>query len=325
MKHRIKTTSRGGFFIYLSAMLTLSRIILVALLFVLSRNVHSQSMQEEFYDQWARQDTSGMFGFLKEWKLTEPYNPDVYVGFFNYYAIQTFEEDSLLMSSMPIDSGEYKSSVDTIEGTPSEWVKIMVINDSILDIAFAWVEEGIQRFPDRLDLRMGKVYLAIETDRFYEVSASLQETLEMGDSINHAWKWMQEEILDDGRDFMYSSVQGHLFSLFEKEDSTALEVIREISILTVDDDKQEYLSVTNLATVAMIQERYSAAQDWLKRANEIHGNDPVILSNLGFCTWKLGDMKRAKKYYQRAIETSDEASKATYLRQLELIDEQNND
>jgi len=316
----IKTTLRGGFFIYLSAVLTQSRIILVALLFALSLHVHSQSMQEEFYDQWERQDTNGMLVFLQEWKLAEPYNPDVYVGFFNYYAIQTFEEESVLLETMPLDSGEYQVVKDSVGQVTGYRSQTMVINDSILNVAFDWVDKGIHQFPDRLDLRMGKVYLAIETDRWYLVQSSLKASLDAGDSIHHGWKWMKEETLHSGQHFLFSSIQVHLLSLFEKQDSSALEVIREVSQCILKQDKQQYFALTNLATVAMIQEHYALAMEWLKKADKIHENDPSILSNLGYCSWQLGDLKKAKKYYQMAMAVSDEEGKASFQRQLDRID-----
>jgi tetratricopeptide (TPR) repeat protein len=201
--------------------------------------------------------------------------------------------------------------------------RIMVINDSVLNIAFDWVDQGIKRFPDRLDLRMGKVYLAIETDRMEEVYAELQSAILSGDSIHHEWKWMREEMLDSGQYFLYSSVQGHLYKLFEKQDNVADEIILGISELMLAQDDQQYFAMTNAATVFMIKKQFNMAIDWLKKADKIHEKDPIILSNLGYCYGELQEWKRARRYYEEALKWSEDDNGREYCqRQLDRLREE---
>jgi len=284
---------------------------------------HAQQFQDTFYEQWERQDTSGMLRFLEKWKESEPYNPDVYVGYFNYYAIQTFEEESLLLPEMPQDGGEYIEVRDSLNNVSGYLSRVMVINDSVLNIAFDWVDKGIKRFPDRLDLRMGKVYLAIETDRMEEVYAELQSAILSGDSIHHEWKWMREEVLDSGQYFLYSSVQGHLYKLFENQDSVADEIILGISELILAQDDQQYFAMTNAATVFMIKKQFNMAIDWLKKADKIHEKDSIILSNLGYCYGELQEWRRARRYYEEALKWSEDDNGREYCqRQLDRLREE---
>lgn len=300
------------------------RLLVIVLMYtvVLRTHGYAQQFQDAFYEQWERQDTTGMLSFLNQWKKAEPYNPDVYVGFFNYYAIQTFEEETLLLTEMPQDGGEYLEVRDSLNNVSGYLSSQMVINDSILKIAFDWVDQGIARFPDRLDLRMGKVYLAVETDRMDLVRSGLQSAILSGDSIHHEWKWMREEVLDSGQYFLYSSVQGHLYELFEKQDSIADDIILGISQLMLQQDDQQYFAMTNIATLFMIKKQFSLAIDWLKKADKIHEKDPIILSNLGYCYGELQEWKKARRCYEEAMKWSDAAGREYCQRQLDGLIEQ---
>ena len=312
-------------FLYLSEMnFNCVRLLVIVLMHtvVLRTHGYAQQFQDAFYEQWERQDTTGMLSFLNQWKKAEPYNPDVYVGFFNYYAIQTFEEETLLLTEMPQDGGEYLEVRDSLNNLSGYLSSQMVINDSILNIAFDWVDQGIARFPDRLDLRMGKVYLAVETDRMDLVRSGLQSAILSGDSIHHEWKWMREEVLDSGQYFLYSSVQGHLYELFEKQDSIADDIILGISQLMLQQDDQQYFAMTNIATLFMIKKQFSLAIDWLKKADKIHEKDPIILSNLGYCYGELQEWKKARRCYEEAMKWSDAAGREYCQRQLDGLLEQ---
>ncbi len=312
-------------FFYLSEMISSLKTTFLFFFFFVVVNSSSglaQQFQDTFYEQWERQDTAGMLHFLHEWRKSEPYNPDVFVGFFNYYAIQTFEEEVMILPEPPSDGGVYEEIKDSLNNVRGYLSSVMVINDSILDIAFNWADQGMVKFPDRLDLRMGKVYLAIETDRMEAVRDGLQSAITTGDSILHKWKWMREEELDNGRLFLTNSVQGHLYSLFEKKDSVANAIIVGTSQLMLLQDNRQFFAITNIATVRMMEGKFSESIEWLKRANKVHPRDHIVLSNLGYCYRKLKDEKNAKRYYTDALECADESAKGEYQLILDEIHEE---
>jgi tetratricopeptide (TPR) repeat protein len=302
----------------------MKRIIWILILTWAALESRAQTRQDLFYAKWENQDTSNMLSFLQSWIQEEPYNPDVYVGFFNYYAIQTFEEMVQVVKDHPQDGLDYTEIKDSLGMVEGYKLNTMIINDSILNIAFNWVDKGIQRYPDRLDLRMGKVYIAGETDELNIIENELIKALRAGDSIQHQWKWMKEEVLENPQTFLYGSIQGHLYNLFEREDSLGFLIIERVSQAILEQDPKNVMAIGNLATCRMIDGDYNEAIEILKSALKINDEDPILLSNLGFCYFEMKEWKKSRQWYTKAMKFSEANDKEYCDQRLKQIEEELN-
>lgn len=283
--------------------------------------VWGQSKQAQFYEKWESQDTVGIWKLIQNWYAEEPYNPDVYVGFFNYYAIQVYDievRDEIQPLGDEWSCQSYKPMQDSNLHYHCEKRNFQ---DQQYKLANKWADKGIALFPDRLDLRMGKALLAKETAQWKVFESTLKSSIHADDSLGHEWKWMREEAVANPAQFYERSLQGLLYELFEMKDSIGYGIIETISKEWLSIDPTSYMATSNIASCEIIKENYEYAIEILKRMIKANDKDAVIYSNIAFCYVQLGQWKKAKNAYEKAIDL-DASNQTYYQSQIDWIESQ---
>ena len=280
-----------------------------------------QSKQKQFYEQWDSQDTAGIWSLIQSWYAEEPYNPDVYVGLFNYFAIQVYEievKDELQPLGNEWSCQSYKPAQDSLLHYRCEKKKFQ---EDEFKKAMKWVDKGIGLFPDRLDLQMGKAILTKETAQWRIFESTIIRALQNDDSLHHEWKWLREEPVAQSAVFFERSVQGLLYDLFEMKDSMGYQIIEAISNEWLSIDPTSYTATSNIASCEIIKGNYEYAIDILKRMIKSNDQDAVVFSNLAFCYVQLSQWKKAKNAYEKAMEL-DAGQASYYQSQIDWIESQ---
>ena len=94
---------------------------------------------------------------LAEWDLKGPKDGDYYAAHFNIHQNQAFNYIMNVSKYIPLYLGEnYMVMKDSLGNDAGYMYTGITLKDEIqLDSAITWIKKGIEKFPQRLDLRMG--------------------------------------------------------------------------------------------------------------------------------------------------------------------------
>jgi len=167
---------------------------------------------------------------------------------------------------------------------------------SFVDKGFHYIDIGIQKFPDRLDMRFGKVYMLGKIDDYDAFTQEIIKAIDYSQKINMKWTWTDNKLVDDPKTFMLGNIQsyvGQLYNLGDKQLNN-MKAIAE-TILKYYPDHVESLS--NLAITYILKKDYDNALKPLLKAEIVAPTDYIVLGNIAYCYNGKGDKENAIKYY----------------------------
>ncbi len=142
--------------------------------------------------------------------------------------------------------------------------------------------EGLERYPDSIELRMARVFLYERTDK---VDASIKE--------------LRQLLKERPGDAVIQNALGYTLADRTRQYDEAHQLIT--SALEQTPDSAAVLD--SMGWVLYRQERPQEALPYLRRAREL-ASDPEIDLHLGEVLWAIGDEAEARKTWQAALERS---------------------
>lgn len=266
-----------------------------------------QTNYDKFKKLYKNNDTSKIEALLSEWKQADPNDPELYTSAFNYYYSHSRRENiSITKEQAGAQTFQLQDSTGKISGYLGANVSY---NSEILNKAFDYINRGIEKFPNRLDIRFGKCYVLQQIGDYENFTNEVIKTVEYSNVIHNSWLWTENKKLEDPVNFMLGSVQTYLKNLYDTEDDSLLQNMLRIGDVTLKyyPDKVEILSTT--AVASMLTKNYDKALIYLKRAETINPEDFIVLNNIAQA-YKLKDDKlNAIKYYRLMDKYGDQEAK----------------
>ena len=283
----------------------------------ISNLVFGQTNYEKFKKLFGEKETVATKALLTEWEKSNPNDPELYTSAFNYYFSNSKQE--------LISLDRVKRSKESIQFTDSSGKVAGYINPNLgynpimLDKALYYINKGIDKFPNRLDIRFGKCYVLGQVEEYKDFSNEIIKTIEYSLTIKNDWLWTENKKVKDAEDFMLGSIQDYLKQLYEKGDNSLLDYMKQIGDLTIKyyPNNVEILSTTSVAY--MLTNNYDKAIGYLKQAEKINPKDYIVLSNLAQGYKRMGDKANAIKYYEIVAKYGDKDLKQearTFLKEL---------
>ena len=204
----------------------------------------AQSFSDRFDAAFATDDVAAQRQALLDWERSTPEDVNLFIARYNFYA-------NLAMAQDPYSA-------------------------QLADSALYVIEEAIVRYPDRLDLRFGKIYFLGELRRWDAFADEIMRMLDYSDEISHRW--------------VFPNVQEGLKEL-------VVEGVADYQIAMRETLPGDYpLAASDSAMVSRIRRV-------ARRTIQLFPNDANALHMLGE-TYVGEDDERASKYLKRAEEAN---------------------
>src|SRR6476646_9985691 len=129
----------------------MKKIITLLIIIISSILVFGQTNYEKFKALRKENDTTKLKKFLNEWEQTNPNDPELYTSAINYYYSQSRKE---IVSIVP-----EQTKTQGFELTDSSGKVVGFLSSSVgfdpnkLTMTLAYANKGIDKFPNRLDIR----------------------------------------------------------------------------------------------------------------------------------------------------------------------------
>ena len=284
---------------------TMKNITLLSLLIATTSILSAQSYFEEFNSFQQAGDTVKQKELLDNWKEEKPNDSELYTSLFNYYFTKSQNEVLILSSGTPPKDQEYielTDSTNTVAGFISSKIDY---DKSNLKLAFESITKGIELYPNRLDMRFGKIFVLGQIKDWSNFTEEIIKTIDYSSINNNNWTWTLNEKRNDGENLFLGSLQDYQMQLYNTMDDDLLKNMREIAQAILKYYPNHIESLSNLSITFLVEEKFKEALIPLRKAEKISPQDFIILNNIAYCYKEMGNKQLAIEYYEKVKKYGD--------------------
>ncbi len=278
-----------------------------------------KTYQNKFNKYLVKKDFAKLEKLLQKWEQKDPTNATLYINYFNYYIAKSMDGNVTVSKEKPQSND--MSNVMVALDKNNQPVMFMTVryDQALLNKALAKIDEGIARYPNRLDMRFGKAYILSKNKNWDGYTNEMIKAIQQAKVNNNQWLWEGNKPIPDGKSYLLGSIQGSQVQLFNAENKQLLANVRKISneLLTLYPNNVQ--SINNIATSYSMAGDYANGLKYFLQAEKINPQDPVILLNIANVYKKTNKKAKAKEYYQRIGKLSDPQAQRIAKEQLEKL------
>lgn len=286
--------------------MTMKRLLLTLAIVMLSCSAFAQSRTElydRFHEAISRYNTDGAAEVIAEWEKSYPGDAEIFALQANYHFQKAINEEIVLSDTEPEDGREYLLTKDSL-GVQRYLYSEIRIDSTELKAAQGALAEGILNHPDRLDIRLGKItvhlHVAEHDLAVQEVKSALERSLQ---NQNRWTDTLDEPIETDGVSYLRECIQDYLEQLIEADDLASAEKMIDDCIKSYSKDA---VFLTDKGVLRFYANDLKGAVKWFRKARRIAPDDMLITANIANLYEKMGNKKKALKYYGIIAESDDE-------------------
>lgn len=271
-------------------------------------NLSAQDYWKEFKALSKSKDSIAQVALLQKWEKENDKDPQLYVAYFNYY-VNAGRQSYVQLGNNPRgnDVLQLKDSSGNVAGFMYEGLNYDI---DLVNKGFGYIDKGIKLFPNRLDMRFGKVYVYGELEDWEAFTKEIIETINYGASINYKWLWTDGVPSKDGKEQMLDAIQSYVMQLYNTEDDKLLDNMRRVAETVLKYEPNHVESLSNVAITYILTDKPDKALEYLFKAEKINPKDAIVLNNIATIYRNKGDKDNAIKYYQLTIKHGNEDEKA---------------
>ena len=270
---------------------------------ILTNICFGQDFQKEFHKYFDKKDTLKQREILAEWEKSNPKDPELFTSYFNYFFQKATKEIVTLTTNEP--KGEHLVLKDSLGNTAGYFGSETSYIKELLQQGFNKIDEGIALYPNRLDMRFGKIYTLGQIKDWQKFTDEIVRTVQYSKINNNQWTWTNNKKCSDGEIFFLSSLQDYQLDLYNTKNDDLLSNMQTIALEILKIYPKHIESLSNLAITYLLTEQYDKGIEALLRAEKINPKDCVVLNNIAHGYKLQGDKQNAIKYYEKVIKYGD--------------------
>ena len=269
--------------------------------------------QQNWFDKYKKllnsNDTVALKKCIMQWEKAYPESPDVIAAWYNYYIKRAMNNVLQLSTVQPADGKQYMElQNDTTKQTAGYLYEQTIYNPELMKQAFAKIDEGIQKFPDRLDLPFGKVHILLQQEEYDTALKELEKVIERLKTNHNQWLWTQNKPLDNPKEFFIDTMQDYFRQLIGTPDNQLAYQLNEAMLTLYPEDIRLR---SNKASLLAISGKYFEALPLFASIHKDAPEDDIVTCNLAYCYEKTGDKKTAIVYYRQVANSKNPDIAAT--------------
>lgn len=255
----------------------MKHIVAFVLITMLIGTVSAQSYSDAFDEAFGRDDVVAQRKALALWQQSAPEDVNLFIARYNFYANR----------AMGQNDGEGAAF--------------------LADSALATIDEGIALYPDRLDLRFGKIYFLGELGRWDAFADEIDRMLSYSVQMGHQWEFpnVDEQLV---KDLFVEGIADYMATMFASiadtthltaADSLMARRIQGVAKRTVQLFPGDLPATYMLALSHLMLNENDKAYRYLMRAEGIDNANQNVLKLLVKVCRLLGKASQAAEYQQR--------------------------
>jgi len=249
-------------------------------------------------------DTLEMKNLITEWEMQEGKTADVYAAWFNYFLLTGRNSGLSISTAQP--NGEALVLEDSTGNVAGYITGKDIYGKEETEKSIRVINEGINKYPDRLDLSFGKVRFLMTQYAYKEALEELHRVLDHSLKNGNKWLWTHNEsIPTDGQTLLRNSLQDYFAELYNASEYTlAMELIDDV----LKHYPRSIYFLNNKVALYYQKGDIKKALEISIKSHEIDPTDEIIISNIALL-YKDIDKNKSKTYYKMLLKSKDPAIK----------------
>lgn len=282
-------------------------------------SVVAQDYQRDFQKYFQENDTINQLKVLTEWEKSNPQDAELFTSYFNYFYNKSKDEILVVAAGEP-PAGEKYLSLSDSSGNYAGFIGNQInYNKSFLKNGLDKITEGIGLYPNRLDMRFGKIYVLGQIKDWKSFTKEIVKTINYSAVNNNQWTWTNNEKQKNGKEFFLFSLQDYQVQLYNTGNDNLLLNMRNIANTILKYYPNHVESLSNLSITYLLTGEYDKGIEPLLKAEKINPQDYIVLSNIAQGYKLKGDKKKAIEYYEKTAKYGDEQAKTNARQQIEEL------
>ena len=150
----------------------------------------------------SKKDTVGQQQLLEKWEKTDKNDPEFFVAYFNYFVLKSKNEIITLGQNPKGEDVLQIMDQDTAKKEPVGFIYgDTYYNPDLLSKGFDWINNGIEKYPNRLDMRFGQIYMFGQIEDYENFTKEIINTIDYSAINKNKWTWADSKPLDDPKRF----------------------------------------------------------------------------------------------------------------------------
>jgi tetratricopeptide (TPR) repeat protein len=295
----------------------MKKTLLVLLLILISQHGWSQDYKSEFLKYCETNDTINQLKVLEKWEAENPTDAELFTSYFNYHFMKAKKE--ILSMSKTQTSDVALGLVDSL-GQNAGFIGSEMYYDLIeAEKGLKRIDQGIARYPNRLDMRFGKIYVLGELKNWEEFTSEIIKTIDAHAADENRWTWTDNEKHEiTTKDFLLD-IQNYQLTLYDSGEDRLLANMRRIANKVLAHYPDHIESLTNLSLTYLLTGEYDKGIEPLLRAEKLNPEDYIVLINIARTYRIKNETEKAIAYYEKVIQYGNEDAKQFAQKQLAEI------
>jgi tetratricopeptide (TPR) repeat protein len=282
---------------------------LIAGLILLVKISFAQSYFSDFNKAINTNDTLKQREILEKWEKEDPKNPELFTSYFNYYFHKSRNEILVVAAGDP-QKGEEYLSLAASAGNYAGFIGSQInYDDSFLKKGLDKIDEAIKLYPNRLDMRFGKIYMLGQIKDWQSFTGEIIKTVNYSVKNSNNWTWTFNESRDGGESFFLSCLQDYQMQLYNTGNDVLLKNMQDIAKTVLKHYPNHIESLSNLSIGYLITQKYDKALVPLLKAEELNPKDFIVLTNIAYAYKEKGEKNKAIEYYKKVEQFGDDSAK----------------
>ncbi|MDR1788323.1 MAG: hypothetical protein LBR16_07740 [Treponema sp.] len=236
--------------------------------------------------------------WLAEWEAAEPENPEMFIGYFNYFC-QRNMQTAAAMGRMP--NGQY-----------GLYNQLRFRDDDVYE-GISYLDKGLGSTPNRLDMYWGKIEILLKIEDYKTAGDTFHDLLAVSPQYNTRWLLGGNKPVPakEGEEYFIGYADRYydaFIAAMDRSEDAANALIqcaqKQIEVYPKSNHAHNYLAI-----YYMDHGKQSESLALLLAAEKIDPKDYIIAGSLAQLYAEMGEKKKAKTYFNKVLKAGNSQSK----------------
>lgn len=280
------------------------------LLAVAGAVAQENSNYDKFLKLLEQKDTIAMKNLLDGWDNSDP---EYYVSAFNFWLLQARDEILIVNAGQPDSDGETVLLYDKDNKQAGYIQNDVSYDEALLNKAVTVLEEGISKYPDRLDMRIGLATTYFNAKKTDKALSVIKGILDRAKENGNVWLWKRNEPLENTPQSMTDSMQGYVNKFITSASPTE---VNDLVEMLVDYDPKNPVFLSNKASLLYNDWKFEEALKLYEEAFTYDPSDMLIAGNIAFGYLDINRFDEAKPYLELVAQNSKDVREKVWAKEM---------
>lgn len=273
-----------------------------------------QSDYAKFQTLLTQKDTAALRKFIPKWEQSAGQSGDTYAAWCNLLLMEARKE--ILQLSADTTAHEGLILMDSTGNKAGSITDLVCYDAEKMQKLYQKFDEGLAKYPDRLDLWFGKVHVQLLDNHPNGAVETLQKAIDRSVVNHQKWLWTNDKSTPSApEDFFFSTLQDYFRQLYDaKEDTTNMAFVNHV---LKNYPKNTYFLNDKAALLAVKGEKQEALKVLLQ-LHQLAPHDDIVIANIATLSKETGNKKQATEFYKKLLKSENESLSNDARRELGL-------